>query len=91
MHRYKCKEGWRSPKTPQKIPAKPRFNKKESCIAKKEERKVFKVGEKSSTPAGCEKNNIPFQKVQKVFCNDTKFSGKYMNINHLGELAFRSW
>ena len=63
MYRYKCEEGWRSPKPPKKIPAKPKFNKKESCIANKEERKVFKVGKRSCTPAGCEKNDIPFQKV----------------------------
>ena len=31
-------------KNRKKNPAKPKFNKKESCVAKEEERKVFKVG-----------------------------------------------
>ena len=55
MHHYKSEAvGGGSPKTG-KNPAKPKFNKKESSIAKEEERKISKVGKNSCTPAGCEK------------------------------------
>ena len=49
----------------EKNTAKPKFHKKESCIAKEEERKVFKVGNKTLAPLLVVKNNIliPFQKV----------------------------
>ena len=55
MHHYNVKGGGGggggsgSPKTG-KNPAKPKFNKKESYIAKEEERKVFEVGKENLPP-----------------------------------------
>ena len=37
-------------KNSKKYPAKPKFDKKESCIAKEKKRKVLKVGKKTLAP-----------------------------------------
>ena len=48
MHHYKCEGA--EVKKQEKYPAKPKFHKKESCIAKEKERKVLKVGKKTLAP-----------------------------------------
>ena len=52
MHHYKCEGdgGGGGVQKLEKNPAKLKFNKKESCIAKEEERKIFKVGKKTLAP-----------------------------------------
>ena len=46
MHHYKCEGA--GVKKQEKYPAKPKFHKKESCIAKDKERKVLKVVKKKT-------------------------------------------